>query len=171
MKKAVLIGAAAVLALLAGVLVRTGGLSKAKPEPLPAFSLPDPAGRQHSIQEWRGKVLVINFWASWCPPCKKEIPDFVALQDRYGARGLQFIGIAVEDTAPVEDFLKTVKINYPVLIGGGEGIALAHRLGNLVDGVPFTLIVDGAGRIVDRRFGEFSKAQALERILPLLPAG
>jgi thiol-disulfide isomerase/thioredoxin len=170
-KTAVWTGIAALLALTAGIIARNGWLPfQAKPEPLPLFSLPDSDGHQHSIREWQGKILVINFWATWCPPCKKEIPDFIDLQKRYGDKGLQFIGIAIEDKAPVDEFLTFTKINYPILIGNAEGIALAHQLGNIVDGVPYTLIVNAEGDIVERHFGEFSKQQVLDSVLPLLSA-
>ena len=132
MKPTGLIIIAAVLALGGGILAR-GFLSpveQTSPTPLPDFNLPDVSGNQHNISEWQGKIRVINFWATWCPPCLKEIPEFMALQKQYAAKGLQFIGIAIDDQEPVEEYLAATKINYPILIGGVTGIALAHQLGN-----------------------------------------
>ncbi len=170
MKQASLIIIAALIALGLGISARHLFSSAEKPDisALPEFNLPDLSGRQHNISEWRGKVLVINFWATWCPPCLKEIPDFIALQQQYTSQGLQFIGIALEDQEPVAKFIAATKINYPILLGGDNGITLAQQLGNHIDAVPYTLIVDRQGQIVDRHPGEFSKDQITKIIAPLL---
>ncbi len=161
---------AALLALGGGILAR-GFLSPTEatqPTPLPDFTLPDVAGNQHAISEWQGKIRVINFWATWCPPCLKEMPEFIALQEQYAAKGLQFIGIAIDDQEPVEKYLASTKVNYPILIGDVTGIALAHQLGNIVDAVPFTVIVNQQGQIIHRQPGEFSKEEIMKIITPLL---
>ena len=135
---------------------------------LPDFSLNDASGKQHNIIEWQGKIRIINFWATWCPPCIKEIPEFVFLQEQYASKGLQFIGIAIDDEVSVKEYLAKTKINYPILIADLEGIALAHQLGNSVDAVPYTLIVDQQGRIIHQHRGAFSKEQIMEVISPIL---
>ena len=170
MKPTGLIIIAAVLALGGGILAREflAPVEQTSPTPLPDFNLPDVSGNQHNISEWQGKILIINFWATWCPPCLKEIPEFMALQEQYAAKGLQFIGIAIDDQEPVEEYLATTKINYPILIGGVTGIALAHQLGNIVDAVPFTLVVNQQGQIIHRQPGEFSREQIMKIITPLL---
>jgi thiol-disulfide isomerase/thioredoxin len=170
MKPAGLIIIAAILALGGGIMAR-GLLSPAEqtsPADLPDFNLPDVSGEQHNISEWQGKIRVINFWATWCPPCLKEIPEFMTLQKQYAAKGLQFIGIAVDDQEPVAEYIASTKINYPILIGGLTGIALANQLGNKVDAVPFTLVVNRQGQIIHQHPGEFSREQILEIITPLL---
>ena len=170
MKPTGLIIIAALLALGGGIMFR-GFLSPAaqtNPTPLPDFNLPDVSGNQHNMSEWQGKIRVINFWATWCPPCLKEIPEFIALQEQYAAKGLQFIGIAIDDQEPVGEYLATIKINYPILISGDTGIGLAHQLGNIVDAVPFTVVVNQQGQIIYRHQGEFSKEQILKIIEPLL---
>jgi thiol-disulfide isomerase/thioredoxin len=170
MKPTGLIIIAALLALGGGIMAR-GFLSPAeqtRPMPLPDFNLPDVAGNQHNISEWKGKIRVINFWATWCPPCLKEIPEFIAMQEQYAAKGLQFIGIAIDDQESVKEYLATTKINYPILIGEISGIALAHQLGNSVDAVPFTVIVNQQGQIIHQHRGEFSTEQIMEIIKPLL---
>lgn len=170
MKEIVLIIIAALIALGLGMTARHlfPPIEKNLVSALPEFNLPDLSGQQHNISEWRGKVLVINFWATWCPPCRKEIPDFIALQEQYAAQGLQFIGIAIEDRAVVAEYLAASKINYPILLGGENGLTLAHQLGNNVDAVPYTLVVDKQGQIIYRHPGEFSKEQIEEVIEPLL---
>jgi thiol-disulfide isomerase/thioredoxin len=170
MKRTALIIIVALLALFGGIMAKEflSATGQTVPEPLADFNLPDISGNLHNISEWQGKILVINFWATWCPPCLKEIPEFIALQQQYAAKGVQFIGIAIDDQDAVEEFLVSTKINYPMLIGGVTGIALAHQLGNRVDAVPFTLVVDRQGQIIHRHPGSFSKEQITEIITPLL---
>ena len=135
---------------------------------LPAFTLPDLSGQQRSISEWRGKILIINFWATWCPPCRKEIPEFIKLQHELGDRGLQFIGIAIEEKASVEKYVDLVNINYPILIAEDTGITLSQKMGNTINALPFTIVVDSNGNIVHHHPGEFSRNQILKVIKPLL---
>ena len=160
----------AVLALGGGIATRVFYSSNKlfSPPNLPDFSLNDVSGKQHNIIEWQGKIRIINFWATWCPPCIKEIPEFVSLQEQYASKGLQFIGIAIDDEVSVKAYLAKTKINYPILIADLEGIALAHQLGNSVDAVPYTLIVDQQGRIIHQHRGAFSKEQIMEVISPIL---
>ncbi len=170
MKQGGIIVLAAVLALVCGILAKNFLSAGATDEPmaLPMFSLPDLAGKQHSIEEWQGKIRVINFWGTWCPPCRKEIPEFIALQQEYAAKGVVVIGIAIDDAQAVADYSAKAKINYPLLIAPDEGVALSHQLGNDVDAVPFTIIVDWHGTIIHRHPGVFSKEQILAVVLPLL---
>lgn len=165
------------LILIAGVIALTGGifvqrLSTAEPieviMPALEFSLPDLNGKQRSITEWQGKIRIINFWATWCPPCLKEIPEFIKLQNQFDDKGIQFIGIAIEDKQAVEEYLNTININYPILIGGDEAINLSHQLGNIVNAVPFSLIINKQGQIIHRQPGELSKEKILEVISPIL---
>jgi len=170
MKQTGLIIIAAVIALALGITARHlfPPAESTSPSALPEFNLPDLSGHQHNISEWRGKLLVINFWATWCSPCRKEIPDFIALQQQYADKDLQFIGIALEDKEPVAEYMASIKINYPILLGGDNGIALAHQLGNNVDAVPYTLVVDRQGQVKYRHPGELSKERLTEIIAPLL---
>jgi len=171
MKKSVLIVSVAIMAFVLGLSVR-GLLSSPQQQSaqasLPEFNLPDLLGNQHSIKEWQGKVLVINFWATWCPPCLKEMPTFEALQNEYSAKGLQVIGIALDDAEPVKEFLASKKITYPILLGENQGTKLAHDLGNIVNTVPFTVIVNHEGQIVKTHMGDLDREQLLEIVKPLL---
>ena len=164
--------AAAIIALGAGIMVkRFNSLPQATGQArdlLPAFTLPDVAGKQRSSSEWRSRVLVINFWATWCPPCREEIPEFIALQERYGDKGLQFIGIAIEDQQPVAEYLQQIDDNYPMLIAGDDGVGLSILMGNLMQAVPFTVVVSRQGEIMHRQPGEFSREDLLAVVEPLL---
>ena len=171
MKTNLLIGLLAVLALAAGVLLQQNNFSANQPEivsqPLD-FSFPDINEQQQTAAQWQGKIIVINFWATWCPPCLKEIPEFIQLQQAYQDRNVQFVGIAIEDRLSVVDYLQSIPINYPILIAGDAGSSLSQQLGNIISAVPFTVIVNPQGQIIHRQSGEFSKEQFLDIVQPLL---
>lgn len=138
----------------------------------PAFSLPGPDGDMHSISHWDGDILAINFWATWCTPCKEEIPEFVELQNKYRDRGVTFIGVAIDRTAAVTDFVERYGMNYPVLIGEQAAVDAAKAYGNQIGALPYTTFVNRSGRITHVHRGRLPKAEA-EAILQDLtnPAG
>jgi thiol-disulfide isomerase/thioredoxin len=145
-----------------------GSLIDEGPRIRPDFSLPDLQGQSHHVGEWDGRVLAVNFWATWCWPCREEIPEFVELQKKYGAQGLQFVGIAIDRAEEVQEFIEGYNVNYPVLLGDTEAIRVAEEFGNRVGVLPFTAIVDRQGRIAFRRAGQLHGAEAEQVILPLL---
>jgi thiol-disulfide isomerase/thioredoxin len=132
-----------------------------------AITLPDLAGNPQRIDQWRGKVLVVNFWATWCEPCREEMPRFVKAQAADGGRGLQFVGIAVDNAAKARRFAEEIGVNYPTLVSGTEGLELSKRLGNELMALPFTVIVDRQGHVAHTQLG-IVKQQQLERILQQL---
>jgi thiol-disulfide isomerase/thioredoxin len=165
------------IVILIGLLALAGGIAlryilypapASEAAPLPDFTLPDLSGQLRSVREWSGKTLVINFWATWCPSCREEMPDLVALQEQYAAQGVQMIGIALEDKQPVEEYLDFNKINYPTLIAGDQGMALAGLLGNRAEAIPYTVVVDRHGVIQDRHLGKFSKPELAKTIEAML---
>lgn len=134
----------------------------------PDFSLNNVDGQLRHINEWDGQVVALNFWATWCPPCLKEIPEFIHLQDKYADQGLQFIGIALQEPEPVKAFMQEYGMNYPVLAGELEVIKLAKSYGNSIGALPYTVIIDRQGRIAFVKPGPLSGEQAEEVILGLL---
>lgn len=160
----------AVAALFGGTLTyHLAGFDKPRTYPeLHSFSLPDPEGTTHHIDEWKGRVLVINFWATWCPPCREEIPLFMQLQESHRNQGLQFIGIAIEDAEPVREYATKLQINYPILVAGMPGLGLSIALGNLASGVPFSVVVNREGRIVHTQPGIFDLEDFQDTVIPLL---
>lgn len=139
--------------------------------PRPAFELADLSGRTRHIREWDGKVIVLNFWATWCPPCKREIPTLIELQDSYGAQGLQVIGVAIDQRQLVQEFTEYMGVNYPVLVGETDATEVTKRYGNRYGQLPFTAFIDREGRIVEVKRGEIEREEAEPIIGPLLQAG
>jgi thiol-disulfide isomerase/thioredoxin len=133
-----------------------------------ALVLPDVDGRQQALSQWRGKVLIVNFWATWCAPCREEMPHFIAAQARDGAKGLQFVGIAVDQVDKVREFAQEIRLNYPSLIGGLGAIELSKALGNELAALPFTIILDRSGSVVHTQLGPLKVARLdalLDRLL------
>ncbi len=122
-------------------------------------SMPDLAGKQVSIAQWKGKVLVVNFWATWCAPCREEIPDFVKLHHEFGSKGAQFVGIAADQADKVTQFANEFGIDYPLLIGNAGALELARRVGNKTSSLPFTVVIDRNGKIVYRQLGILKPAK------------
>jgi thiol-disulfide isomerase/thioredoxin len=132
------------------------------------FSLNDLEGNTHQFNEWDGKVRVLNFWATWCPPCRKETPMFVQLQEELGEKGLQFIGVAIDEKQKVQDFMDTYGVNYPMLIGAEDAIKVAEQYGNRFGALPWTVVINREGTIVHAQAGEFTRQKAESVIRPLL---
>ncbi len=133
-----------------------------------AATLPDLTGTPQTIGQWQGKVLVINFWATWCAPCLEEIPHFVRLQRRLGERGLQIVGVAIDDSDKVRTFAKQQQMNYPIVIGQLAAIELSKAAGNEGAALPYTLVLDRSGRVVSRHFGGLDESTLEPIVLELL---
>jgi thiol-disulfide isomerase/thioredoxin len=163
--------ALALAALLAGFLTQRWLKPPPVSPPLAEPVLVDLQGGRHALAEWRGKVVVLNFWATWCPPCREEMPVFAALQQEYGERGLQFVGVAIDDPAEVRAFLAKHPVNYPILVGGSDVPGWADSLGNSLSALPFSVILDRSGQVVYRHVGVFRRDQALNELKALLDPG
>jgi len=128
-------------------------------------------GGSASLNHWQAPLRLVNFWATWCPPCLEEIPVLVDLQTRFGPRGLQILGVAIDQRAAVAGFAERHDINYPVLVAEGQGIALARALGNEVGALPYTAALAADGSALYRHQGELTAEQAealAERLLAAL---
>ena len=134
----------------------------------PDFSLADLEGRLRTMSEWDGKVVAVNFWASWCAPCLTEIPELVDLQTRYGERGFQIVGIALQKPDELGEFVKQYKMNYPVMAGEAPVIEIAENFGNIVGALPYTAIIDRQGKIVFVKAGPVTGHEVESIINPLL---
>ena len=129
-------------------------------EQVPAFTLMDRDGQPRSLADWQGKSLIVNFWATWCAPCRREIPLLDALQQEFGPQGFQVIGIAADYRDKVLAYAAETRIGYPVLIGEQEALDAAAAFGVEVVGFPFTIFSDARGRIVAAHVGELTRPQA-----------
>jgi thiol-disulfide isomerase/thioredoxin len=136
--------------------------------PLLGISLPDTKGREQALSQWKGKVVVVNFWATWCVPCREEMPQFVKAQQELGDRGLQFVGIAIDQPDKIDAFANELGLNYPALVGGFGAIELSKTMGNRLGALPFTVIVDRAGRVAHTQLGPLKDAQLHSIIAQLL---
>ena len=166
----VLAAAIAVAAATAGYAVNAWWRAGAEAEASVALMtapLTDLSGQPRTIGAWRGKVVVVNFWATWCAPCRDEIPVFIKLQERHGARGLQFIGIAIDQGEKVHAFAREFGINYPILLGGMEVMELSRRAGNRFGALPFTVMIDRSGRLVGAHLGIVKEAKLEALLQPL----
>lgn len=126
--------------------------------------LNDAGGQTHAFEQWRGKTLVINFWATWCPPCREEMPEFSRLHTRHAANGVQFVGIALDNADNVAAFAKTQPVSYPLLIAASETTELLRQLGNASLGLPYTVVLGPSGETRMLRLGRVSELD-LEAVL------
>lgn len=116
-------------------------------------------GAPGTLKEWEGKIRVINFWASWCPPCRAEMPAFSRIQQQFSGKNVQFIGIALDAAEPVTTFLRTTPVTYPILLASPALLDLTVPLGNQVQGLPFSIIVDAKGRLAATKLGQWDEAE------------
>ena len=119
-----------------------------------ALNLARPEGGELALATLRGQPLLINFWATWCPPCLRELPDIDRFHREFGPRGWQVLGLAIDGPTPVREFLARVRISFPIALAGLEGTKLVSKLGNPQGGLPFSVMIDGPGRVVQRKLGE-----------------
>ena len=133
--------------------------------------LPDADGHPQGLGQWRGSVLIVNFWATWCVPCREEMPLFVEAQTRNAANGVQFVGIAVDEPAKVRQFSREIGLNYPVLIGGYGAVELSKTLGNDDSALPFTIVLDRRGRVAHTQLGPLRAAKLDDVLSRVLKAG
>jgi thiol-disulfide isomerase/thioredoxin len=159
---------AGVVALAAGIGFALWERERPDPAALLALSLPDLEGRAQPLSQWHGKVLVVNFWATWCVPCREEMPEFVREQKELGPRGLQFVGIAVDRPDLVSQFATELQLNYPALIGGYDAVDLSKTFGNRVAALPFTIILDREGHIAHTQLGPLKPGQLRSIVANLL---
>jgi len=137
---------------------------------LPPLVLPDLQGHEHKLYEWHDKVILLNFWASWCAPCQVELPHLIEYQRRYGALGLQVIGVGLDAPGKLENVARTLQIPFPVLHASPYkgGLEILRRWGNPHGVLPFNVVIDRDGTILFRRIGILDEEAFESLLLPIL---
>src|SRR6266513_5369160 len=159
------LGATGAGAALAGGLAGTLALqAQSGAADLLAASFRDLSGAKRTLREWQGRVLVCNFWATWCAPCREEIPMLVAVRAAFAAKGAEVVGIGIDQASKVDEFAKTYGITYPVLIADARAMEPMSCLGNGPGGLPYTVVLDRLGAVAHRRLGALTRAE-LEKVL------
>ena len=130
----------------------------------------DLAGELRRLSDWQGRILLCNFWATWCAPCREEIPLLMAAHREYRPKGVEIVGIAIDNVAKVREFSSSFNISYPVLLAEAGGLDLMRELGNSAGGLPYTVVADRQGNLAYRKLGAFKGAE-LDAILAPLTQG
>lgn len=133
-------------------------------EQLFAMELTGPGGEPKPMSQFRNKRLVVNFWATWCPPCVEEMPELSGMATEFAERKVEFVGIAIDQPANVAKFLQKVPVSYPIVIAGSAGLGMVTALGNPQGGLPFTLVLDADGSVLERYLGKV-EMPALRQVL------
>jgi len=171
--------ALAALAITTGFMLRTqlmGGSqsvlsseeSQQGAKAILAANLPDIQGENQAVSQWLGNVIVVNFWATWCTPCREEIPEFIEAQKKFHDQGLIFVGIAIDQADKVKMFSEEFGINYPVLVGSLNTWSLLEAAGNRQSALPYTVVINRSGKIVETYLGRVNLKKLEKVVIPLL---
>lgn len=164
--------AVGVTALLSGFYLHRGSPVPARDVPVKSEAstqwlsteLPDLTGKKSRLSDWQGKLLVVNFWATWCAPCREEMPLLIKAQTKHQQQGLQVIGIALDEATRVRPFSADIGVNYPILVAGVDGLEMLREAGNDAGALPFTVYIDRAGKIIKASLGQVTEKD-IEKIL------
>ena len=168
-REVLILGAIGAGAAVAGGLVGALALqAQSGAADLLAAPFRDLSGAKRTLREWKGRVVVCNFWATWCAPCREEIPMLVAVRGVFAAKGAEIVGIGIDQASKVEEFAKTYGITYPVLTAEARAIELMRRLGNGLGGLPYTVVLDQRGVVAHRRLGALTRVEVEEVLKGLL---
>lgn len=156
-QRAVVAGALALMLMLPALTASAA--DSAGPQALWASTLPDVAGHNQALAQYKGHPLVVNFWASWCGPCVQEMPELSAIQNQYSQKGIQFIGIGIDSADNIRGFLKKLSVSYPIYVAGFGGADLARAFGNSAGGLPYTVVIDRNGKVRYSKLGQINAAE------------
>lgn len=165
------------VALLAGVIGQwysesgKSAESANTPNSAPAIFdlvLRDLKDQPQALAQWRGKVLIVNYWATWCIPCREEMPGFSRLQDKYRDNGIQFVGISIDNAAKIAEFVNVTPVSYPLLIGNIDVMENSAALGNTRQALPFTAVFDHQGRLFSTKLGRLPEATLERQLIELI---
>ena len=132
------------------------------------FSLPDLSGQQQQFSQWNNKVVLLNFWATWCPPCRREMPDFIEVYKQYKDKDFIVVGVGIDDQTKIAQFVKNLGVDYPILVGGQTAMQVSYKYGNNSGALPYSILIDKHGIIRYRAGGLISRQKLVNQIEPLL---
>ena len=165
-REALVLAATGGAALAAGALVGALGIqSSSGAGKLLSASYPDLSGRSRRLSEWQGRVTLFNFWATWCAPCREEMPLLDAISGKSGA---QVVGIGIDSAEKIREFAANVVVRYEMLVADASAIQLMKEIGNPTGGLPFSVLLDRQGRVAHRKLGAFSRAELEGILAPLV---
>lgn len=159
--------AAALLGAFSAIQLLRPSESEAAVQALMDLKLPDAAGQPTPLAQWKGKPMVVNFWATWCPPCREEMPMLAEASRSPAGQGIQFVGIAMDDAKAVATYAENSPTPYPLLVTGMEIGPLMARLGNGAQALPFTVFLDRDGALHQVKLGELKAAELNSRLQEL----
>jgi thiol-disulfide isomerase/thioredoxin len=125
---------------------------------------PDLQGQARRLLDWNGKVAVVNFWATWCEPCREEIPLLIEVSGKYATAGVEVVGIALDTVAKIQEYAANYRISYPLLVGDARALDLIRDLGNKAGALPYTVVLDRRGVVASRRLGAYKPGE-LDQVL------
>ena len=165
----IMIGGISLLALLAGVfssqwISQTGLASDPSIKAFFANPWQTPDGKPANSENWRGKVLVLNFWASWCPPCVEEMPALDRIAQEYASKNVLIVGIGIDSPSNIREFLQKTPVSYPIVLGGLEGSNLSKQMGNTQGALPYTVVVNSKGKSIYTKLGKISEEELKKAI-------
>lgn len=136
--------------------------------PIPDLVLHDLNGQPQHFAQWHGKLLIVNYWATWCLPCREEMPGFSRLQEKHRDKGVQFVGIGIDTAAKIAEFVKTTPVSYPLVIGDIGVMENSAALGNTLQALPFTAVFDRRGKLFSTKLGRLSETDLDRQLLELI---
>ena len=165
----IMIGGISLLALLAGVfssqwISQTGLASDPSIKAFFANPWQTPDGKPANSQNWRGNVLVVNFWASWCPPCVEEMPALDRIAQEYASKNVLIVGIGIDSPSNIREFLQKTLVSYPIVLGGIEGSNLSKQMGNTQGALPYTVVINPKGKSIYTKLGKISEEELKKAI-------
>ena len=169
----IMIGGISLLALLAGVfssqwISQTGLASDPSIKAFFANPWQTPDGKPSNSENWRGKVLVVNFWASWCPPCVEEMPALDKIAQEYTPKNVLIVGIGIDSPSNIREFLQKTPVSYPIVLGGIEGSNLSKQMGNTQGALPYTVVINPKGKSIYTKLGKISEEELKKAINSVL---
>jgi thiol-disulfide isomerase/thioredoxin len=129
---------------------------------------PDLQGNARRLIDWKGKVAVVNFWATWCEPCREEIPLLINVSDRFAAAGVEVVGIGIDTVAKISEFATKYRITYPMLVGDARALDLLRELGNGAGALPYSVVLDRSGTVASRKLGAYKPGELEGVLAPIL---